>query len=256
MDLNLKGRVAVVTGGGKGVGAGISRVLAAEGVRVMISCNANAAMAEEHAASLRATGAAVEVFQADVKDRRQVDAMMRRTAEAFGGIDILVDNAAWQPNYDIDEYTGERYDEIMQTNLGGYFRCLQSALPYLKKSVAGRVIMVSSVHGKRPNDFDVGYSMTKGGVKMLVREAALELARYGITVNAVVPGGVRIEFKSGFHQLPKVKHRPVTREYGVWPLQRNCMPDDVGNLVAFLASEAAGYITGTGLRIDGGTMLL
>ena len=256
MELNLKNRTAVVTGGGKGVGAGISRKLAAEGVKVLIVCNANREMAETHAQSLRDAGGTAEVYQADVGDRMQVDAMMRHAAEIFGGIDIVVNNAAWQPNLDIDEYTEKQYDDIMRINLGGYFRCMQAAIPYLKKSDAGRIIMISSVHGKRPSDFDVCYSMTKGGIKMLVREAALELAEFGITVNAILPGGVKIEFKSGFSAPFKTMRKLRDRKYAWSPLRRVCVPDDVGNLVVFLASAAGEYLTGTGIRIDGGSMLL
>jgi len=256
MDLQLKGKTAIVTGGGKGVGAGISRMLAAEGVNLVITCNSNRDMAEKHAASLRETGATVAVYALDIKDRTQVDALMRYTADTFGGIDILVNNAAWQPNYDIDEYTEEDYDEIMRTNLGGYFRCMQAALPYLKQSTAGRVIMISSVHGKRPTDFDVGYSMTKGGIRMLTREAAIEFAKYGVTVNAVLPGGVKIEFKSGKTAPFKWRRIQRERQYSWYPLGRVCVPDDVGNLVVFLASAASGYLTGSGIRLDGGAMLL
>lgn len=256
MELNLKDRVAVITGGGKGVGAGISRKLAAEGVRVMIIYNSNQELAEVHAKSLRDLGGTAEVYKADVSDRSQVDAMMRHTAETFGGIDIVVNNAAWQPNLDIDEYTEEQYDDIMRINLGGYFRCMQAAIPYLKKSDAGRVIMISSVHGKRPGDFDVCYSMTKGGIKMLVREAALELAEYGITVNAILPGAVKIEFKTGFSAPFKNYRKMRDRKYMWAPLRRICVPDDVGNLVVFLASKAGDYLTGTSIRMDGGSMLL
>jgi glucose 1-dehydrogenase len=256
MELQLKGRVAVVTGGGKGVGAGISRQLAAEGVKVMIAYNSNQDMAEKHAQSLRDAGGIAETVKVDVTDRAQVDAMMAKTAEVFGGIDILVNNAAWQPNLDIDEYTEEQYDGIMRTNLGGYFRCMQAALPYLKKSDMGRVVMISSVHGKRPGDFDVCYSMTKGGIKMLVREAAVELAKYGITVNAILPGGVKIEFKSGFSAPFKRSRIQRERKYGWAPLGRICVPDDVGNLVVFLASKAGEYLTGTSIRMDGGSMLM
>ncbi len=256
MELDLKNRTAVVTGGGKGVGAGISRKLAAEGVKVLIICNSNQELAEKHAQSLRDLGGTAEVYQADVGDRVQVDAMMRHAVERFGGLDIIVNNAAWQPNLDIDEYTEEQYDDIMRINLGGYFRCMQAAIPYLKKSDAGRVIMISSVHGKRPGDFDVCYSMTKGGIKMLVREAALELAEYGITVNAILPGGVKIEFKSGFSAPFKTMRRMRDRKYTWAPLRRMCVPDDVGNLVVFLASKAGDYLTGTSIRMDGGSMLL
>jgi len=256
MNLDLNGRVAIITGGGKGVGAGISKQLAAEGVKVLVAYNSNADMAIAHAKNLCEMGGIAEAYKVDVEDRSQVDAMMTYTADLFGGIDIIVNNAAWQPNYDIDEYTEKDYDTIMNINFGGYFRCMQAAIPYLKKSSAGRIIMISSVHGKRPGDFDVCYSMSKGAIKMMTREAAIELGEYGITVNAVLPGGVKIEFKSG-HTMPFKRVRVMRdRKYKWVPVGRVCVPDDVGNLVVFLASKAGEYLTGTSTRIDGGAMLL
>ncbi len=256
MDLQLKDRVAVITGGGKGVGAGISRKLAAEGVKVLVAYNSNPDMAIAHAKTLCDLGGTAEAYKVDVTDRDQVDKMMAYAADKFGGIDIVVNNAAWQPNYDIDEYTEEQYDMIMKTNLGGYFRCMQSALPYLKKSTQGRVIMISSIHGKRPGDFDVCYSMTKGAIKMMTREAAIEFSEYGITVNEILPGGVKIEFKSG-HTAPFKRVRVMRDRRYMWsPIRRMCVPDDVGDLTVFLASKTAEYLTGTSVRIDGGAVLL
>jgi len=257
MELSFKGKVAVVTGGGKGIGAGISKALATERAKVLFNYNSNPAMAEDTVAQIKAAGGTAIAVKADVSDRAQVDAMMAKAAEAFGGIDILVNNAAWQPNMDIDEYSPEFYDNIMNINLGGYFRCIQSALPYLKKSSCPRVILISSVHGKRPTDFDVGYAMTKGGIKMLTREAAIELAKYNITVNAILPGGVKIEFKSGYTQPFKRVVVERERKYPHFLLDnRIAVPQDVANLVLFLASEYSGYITGANIRLDGGTMLI
>jgi NAD(P)-dependent dehydrogenase (short-subunit alcohol dehydrogenase family) len=256
MDMMLKGRTAIVTGGGKGVGAGISRQLAAEGVNVLINCNSNQDMAENTAAQIREAGGNAFVYRADVSDREQVDAMIRKTVELYGGLDIVVNNAAWQPNLDIDEYTEEFFDGIMNINYGGYFRCMQAALPYLKQSKCPRVINISSVHGKRPTDFDVGYSMAKGAIKMLTREAAIELAEFGITVNAILPGAVKIEFKSGYTTPFKARRLQRDRKYNFFPLGRVATPDDVGELVVFLASERGSYITGASIRLDGGSMLL
>jgi glucose 1-dehydrogenase len=239
MNLMLQGCTAVVTGGGKGIGAGICKRLAVEGVQVLINCNSNQEMAEKTAAQIQDAGGSAVVYRADVGDRVQVNTMMAKAAELFGGIDILVNNAAWQPNLDIDEYTEEFYDSIMNINLGGYFRCMQSALPYLKQSRCARVINISSIHAKRPGDFDVCYSMTKGAIKMLTREAALELAEYGITVNAVLPGAVRIEFKSGYTAPFKQKRVKRERTYSYFPLKRIAIPDDVADLVVFLASGSS-----------------
>ena len=256
MDLMLQGRTAVVTGGGKGIGAGISKKLASEGVNVLINCNSNLEMAEKTALLINESGGKAMVYPADIGDRKQVDAMMKKAVEIFGGVDILVNNAAWQPNLDIDEYTEEFYDNIMNINLGGYFRCIQSVLPYLKNSKCPRVINISSIHGKRPSDFDVCYSMTKGAIKMLTREAALELAKYGVTVNAILPGAVTIEFKSGYSAPSKHIKVQRQRQYNFCPINRVGTPDDVAEAVIFLASEKSSYISGSSIRIDGGIMLL
>jgi glucose 1-dehydrogenase len=256
LELALKGRAAVVTGGGKGVGAGISKALASEGVRVLVNYNSNPEMAAKTVEDIIKAGGEAFAYKADVGDRIQVDAMMQKAAEVFGGIDILVNNAAWQPNMDIDEYSEEFYDRIMNINLGGYFRCIQSVLPFLKQSRCPRIINISSVHGKRPGDFDVCYSMTKGGIKMLTREAAIELARYGITVNTIALGAVSIEFKSGFTLPFKTKRKERDRKYTYLPLGRVGTPKDAGNLVLFLASEISGYISGSSIRMDGSSMLL
>jgi len=252
----LEGHTAVITGGGKGIGAGISKKLAAAGANVVINCNSNPDMAEKTALEIRQAGGQAIVYQADVGDRAQVDAMMAKAAEVFGGIDILVNNAAWQPNLDIDEYTEEFYDRIMNINLGGYFRCIQAALPYLKKSPCPRIINISSIHGKRPTDFDVCYSMTKGAIKMLTREAAIELGKYGITVNAILPGAVRIEFKSGYTRPFKRVQISRERMYKYNPVNRIGIPDDVAEMVLFLASKKSSYITGAGIRMDGGSVLM
>jgi len=256
MQQSLNGRIAVVTGGGKGIGAGISKALASEGAKVLFNYNSNKDMAERTASLIREAGGYALTCYTDVGDRNQVDSMMKKAADTFGGIDILVNNAAWQPNLDIDEYTEDFYDRIMNINLGGYFRCIQSALPYLKQSKCPRIINISSVHGKRPSDFDVCYSMTKGGIKMLTREAAIEFGKYGITVNAILPGGVKIEFKSGYTTPFKTKHIDRDRKYHRFPLGREAVTEDVANIVLFLASEQSYYISGAGIRMDGAAMLL
>lgn len=248
----MEGRVAVVTGGGKGVGAGISKLLAAEGAKVVFNYNSNPSLAEKTVEYIKQQGGEAYTCKVDVQYRDQVEAMMNKAVELYGGIDILVNNAAYQPNLDIDEYTEELYDQVMNINLGGYFRCMQAALPYLKQSKCPRIINISSVHAKRPGDFDVCYSMTKGGIKMLTREAAVEFSKYGITVNAILPGGIIIEFKSGTTQQFKFKRIQRARTYN---LRMPGMPEDVGNIVVFLASEKGGHINGASIRADKGAML-
>lgn len=248
----MEGRVAVVTGGGKGVGAGISKLLAAEGAKVVFNYNSNPSLAEKTVEYIKQQGGEAYTCPVDVQYRDQVEAMMNKAVELYGGIDILVNNAAYQPNLDIDEYTEELYDQVMNINLGGYFRCMQAALPYLKQSKCPRIINISSVHAKRPGDFDVCYSMTKGGITMLTREAAVEFSKYGITVNAILPGGIIIEFKTGTTHRFKFKRIQRARTYN---LRMPGMPEDVGNIVVFLASEKGGHINGASIRADKGAML-
>lgn len=255
MERSLEGRVAVITGGGKGIGAGISKALAAQGAKVLFNYNSNPDMAQKTVAEIQQAGGMAFTLYADVAQRQQVDAMMAKAVELYGGIDILVNNAAWQPNMDIDEYTDEDYDRIMDINLAGYFRCMQAALPYLKRSQCPRIINISSVHAMRPGDFDVCYSMTKGGIKMLTREAAVEFAKYGITVNAILPGGIKIEFKSGHTHPFKRKRVERARKYDL-SFFKPGVPADVANVVLFLASEKSQHISGASIRVDGGAMLI
>jgi len=255
MTNRLYGKVALITGGGKGIGAGISKALAAEGAKVVFNYNSNPSMAEKTMADIKEAGGEAFTMYTDVADRAQVDAMIAKTVELYGGIDILVNNAAWQPNMDIDEYTEDDYERIMEINLGGYFRCIQAALPYLKQSSCPRIINISSIHGIRPGDFDVCYSMTKGGIKMLTREAALEFAKYGITVNEILPGGIKIEFKSGQTHPFKRKHIDRPRKYDLSFIKPG-MPEDVANVVVFLAMSSSQHINGASIIVDGGAVLL
>ncbi|HZJ58216.1 MAG TPA: SDR family oxidoreductase [Clostridia bacterium] len=252
MDKLLEGRVAVVTGGGKGIGGGISRALAAQGAKVVLNYNSNPDFAERTVKDIKRNGGEAYTCLVNVENRDQVDAMMQKAVELYGGIDILVNNAAWQPNMDIDECTGEVYDGVININLRGYFRCIQSALPYLKKSTRPRIINISSIHAKRPTDFDVCYAMSKGGIEMLTREAAMELVQYGILINALLPGGTKIEFKSGETQPFKFKRIRRKRQYGFRSIG---VPEDTANAVIFLASDMGSHINGTSIRIDKGAIL-
>lgn len=259
MDLRLKNKIALVTGSGKGVGRGIAMELAKEGVNVVLNYFFNQATAEETLRMIRDSGANAALVKADVSTREGAAYLVEETVRQFGGLDIVVPNAAIQVAMDVDEYTEDKYDLVMNTNFMGYVNIIRYALPYLKESGNGRIICISSVHAKRPNDFDPVYSMTKGAIKMLVRETAIELAKYHITCNAILPGGVKIEFKTTVGDSSA--HRPEThhkrkREYQSYPLGRDGRPYDMGYMVCFLASGYADHITGTGIRMDGGSMLL
>lgn len=247
-------RVALVTGSGKGVGAGIVRVLAARGVRCCINCNTNAAMAGETLKAVEAGGGEAFVHCADITDAAQLNGMVDAIIERWGRLDILVNNAAMQPNLFIDQYDYATLRRLWEINIGGYFHAARACLPHLRKSACGRIVNICSIHGKRPTCFDAGYAMTKGAIRMFTRELALELYADGITVNAVDLGGCKIEFKTG--KSPFQSSYPLDcRNPQLQPL-RLVTPEDVGELVWFLCSPGASAITGDGIRLDKGAVLI
>ena len=249
----LRGRHAIVTGGGKGIGKGITLRLAAAGADVLICGNGNMDMAEATAEEARAFGVRVETLRADLASEDAAELIASEAVRLFGGIDILVSNAAYQPNLDLDGYTAKRFSDVMEINLFSPLRLISACAPYLKKSECGRVIIVSSVHGKKPTSFDAGYATSKGGLQMLLREAAIELRPFGVTVNAILPGGTAVEFKSGeTFSFPSVK---VERERKYPRCVGLGKPGDMGNLAVFLASDLSSYLTGVSIRVDGGLLL-
>ena len=258
---DLTGKVYIVTGSGKGIGKGIVRCFVKSGAKCCINCNSNAAMAEETLKEIQAIGGedCAFVYQADVSDPEQAKAMVKATYERFGRIDGLVNNAALQKQWMLGEYPLKDYDLLMHVNLGGYINMMQAVLPYLKET-KGSITCISSVHGKRPTDFDPVYAMTKGGMHMLMREAAIEFAKYGVRVNMIMPAGVKIEFKTGnprpFQKPRLTPPREYYEKYPMYPLGRHGLPEDSGWACVYLASQEAEHISGACLRADGCSMLL
>lgn len=262
--MSLSGKVAVVTGAGTGIGQGIAAALGKRGVKVAVHYNRSDDGANATKAQIENAGGEALIVQADVSSRSDIERMMRQTAECYGGIDILVGNAALQLNVPFLEYDESQYDRVMATNLGGYWRCMQAAVPYMKARGGGRIILISSVHAKRPTDFDPVYAMSKGGIRMLGRESAIELAKYNITVNMIEPGAVQVGRQSlrdarPFHtpaereKMKQMKQHPITLKF---PLGRIGLPSDVASLACYLASDETAFMTGAAIRLDGGSMLL
>jgi glucose 1-dehydrogenase len=255
--MSIEGKAAVVTGSATGIGQGIALALAEAGARVVVTYNHNPA--DKTMRLIKEAGGGAIAVKVDVRSRESIRDLMKKAYEAFGRLDILVNNAAFQPNKLLEEYTVEEYDWVMDVNLKGYWRCIQEALPYLKNAEHGRVINVASIHAKRPTGFDPVYAASKGGIKMLTREAALALGKYGITANTLSPGAVHIT-------LPPNK-RPVTNSVNRQGLEfknfppggflsgRIGSPADMGNYVVFLADEKSQFITGSTIRADGGAMM-
>ncbi|PWV99333.1 glucose 1-dehydrogenase [Paenibacillus cellulosilyticus] len=247
MSDSLIGKSALVTGAGTGIGKGIAIELASRGVKVAIHYNSSDAGARDTQQRIEELGGQCMIVQADVADQGQIIRMVETAADELGGIDILVNNAALQLNIQWFEYTEEQYDRVMNINLKGYWQCTQAVIPYMKQRNFGRIINISSVHGKRPTDFDAVYCMSKGGIKMLGRESALELARYGITVNTIAPGAIDVGKFKASHREPNRKK---------FPLGRVGLPADVAALACYIASDETSFMTGATIRLDGAGMLI
>jgi NAD(P)-dependent dehydrogenase (short-subunit alcohol dehydrogenase family) len=243
----LDGRVALVTGAARGLGAGIALSLAREGASVVVNDLAPAEEMEASAAAVLEAGARALVAQADVRSEEQVEAMFRRVDAEFGRIDILVNNAGIVRRQDIFETTLEDWRAVLDTHLTGMFLCSRAAMLRMRERRWGRIIQISSVVAFRGaiRGF-VHYAAAKGGQVSFTRTLARTAAPYGITVNAVAPGVIETEMLREAHGEAGI--RELDREI---PLGLGT-PGDVGAAVAFLASEEARHITGATLDVNGG----
>lgn len=244
----LTNKIALVTGGSRGIGAAIARNLAKAGARVVINYVNNVQRAEQVRLAIEKENGTCLVVRADVGSVAQVHRMFDRVETEWGPVDILVNNAGIElrmPSRDFDEAT---YDRIMNTNLKGAFFCAQCALEGMKGKEWGRVINISSVHELTPTGFCTPYSMSKGGMMMMMRELAFEYSRFGITVNNVAPGAIRTDMNREVLSDPDYEAK-VTANI---PARFIGEPADVSKVVVFVASDEARYITGATIFVDGG----
>ncbi|WP_028081639.1 SDR family NAD(P)-dependent oxidoreductase [Solimonas soli] len=249
--MRLQGKVALVTGAGQGIGRAIAIRLAAEGAEVVVEDRLDSAGAQATLAAVQAAGRRGCVIAGDVgrvtDDQRVVD----EAARTFGTPDILVNNAGIERRAAFWDVSEADYDLVMNVNLKGAFFITQAVVRQLREAKRpGRVINISSVHEELPFPHFSSYCASKGGLKMLMRDLAIELAPLGITVNNVAPGAVETPINRRLLQAPALLHRLL----GNIPLQRLGQPDDVAGAVAFLASDDAAYVTGTTLVVDGGLL--
>ncbi|HUJ20734.1 MAG TPA: 3-oxoacyl-ACP reductase family protein [Bryobacteraceae bacterium] len=246
MDFPLYARTALVTGASKGVGKGIALELARAGSNVIVNYNTDAAGAEATVAEIRATGREAVAVQADVGVARDVANLFGRALERFSRLDILVNNAGvqtWKPLLDLEE---SEWDRTIATNLKGCFLCTQRAARHMRERGGGRIINIGSGCNKVAFPNLVDYTASKGGMEMFTKVAAVELGKYQITVNCVAPGAIEIErtkLESGDYAGTWAK---------VTPLGRVGLPSDVARAVVFLATDAAEFITGQTIWVDGG----
>jgi 3-oxoacyl-[acyl-carrier protein] reductase len=245
MNRKLEGKIALITGGSRGIGAAIAKRLAADGAKVAITYSKGADAAEAVVKEIEREGAKAIAIQADAADSNAVKAAVDKTVAALGGLDILVNNAGTAVPKTFEETTLEELNRLIDINVRGVFVATQAALRHLKNG--GRIITIGSCVGERVMTPGlVPYSATKGAVKMFAQGLSREVGARGITVNNVQPGPIDTDLNpaSGEWAVPQ-KAATALNRYGT--------VDEVASLVAFIAGPESSYITGANLTVDGGT---
>lgn len=243
----LDGRVALVTGAGGGLGEGICASLAAAGAAV--ACvDRNLEAAEARAEAVRAAGGIALALAADVADAASVATATERAASELGGLEILVNNAAIYPRRAWTEITEAEWDQVLAVNLKGYFLCAREAFPALERSGRGRIVNIASITAFIGMTHLLDYVSSKGAIISFTRALAREIGPQGVTVNAISPGAFPTDAE---------KIHPNPDEYTAWILEQQSIkrrgtPQDIGNLVVFLASNASSFLTGQVVELDGG----
>lgn len=242
----LEGKVAVVTGAGRGIGRAIALRLAADGAAVIVNYNGSAKRAEETVNEITKNGGRAEAIQCSVSDYESVAAMMDGIIKKYGSIDILVNNAGITKDNLLMKMSEEDFDAVIDTNLKGVFNCMKHVARQMIKQRGGRIINISSVSGVLGNAGQANYCAAKAGVIGLTKSFAREVASRGITVNAVAPGFVETEMTEVLSDAVKAG---ATEQI---PMKHFGTTEDIAAAAAFLASGQAGYITGQVICVDGG----
>ena len=245
----LKDKVAIVTGGTRGIGRAIALKLADHGANIVINYRNSDKEAEELKAILEEKGVKVLTVKYDISNFEDSKNLMDKCKEVFGKIDILVNNAGITKDTLIMRMKEEDFDNVIDVNLKGTFNCAKHASAIMLKQRFGKIINMTSVVGIAGNAGQVNYAASKAGVIGLIKSLAKELGSRGITVNAVAPGFINTDMTASLSE--KVKEEASKNI----PLKRLGDPEDVANLVGFLASDAANYITGQVINVDGGMVM-
>jgi 3-oxoacyl-[acyl-carrier protein] reductase len=255
----LENRVAIITGGARGIGRGIALKFAGEGCDIVVNA-LHLEGARKVADEVKALGRKSLAIAADVSDSAAVNDMVARTVKKFGKIDILVNNAggiSTGKEGTIEDTTEEDWDRVIDINLKGQFLCCRAVIPHMKKNKYGKIINVSSMGAIHPPAPIVHYHAAKGGVLGLTANLAFELARSNITVNAILPGPIRSEF---FNEMLKGMTKAEGKAFfkmldNKVPMRRMGTPAEVAGVALFLASELSSYVTGEAINVGGGLPL-
>ena len=242
----LSGKVAVITGGSRGIGAAIARKLASQGANIAVIYAGNEALANQVCDQCQGYAVTAKAYRCNVADFDQVKETVAQIKADFGTVDILVTNAGITKDGLILMMKEEAFDEVISANLKGAFLCMKAAARTMMKQRYGRVVSLSSVVGLRGNAGQTNYAASKAGIIGLTKSIAKELASRGVTANAVAPGFIDTDMTAAMSEAAKAATLASI------PLGKLGKPEDVAAAVAFLASEEAGYITGQVLAVDGG----
>ncbi len=255
----LRGQKALVTGASSGIGKSVAVYLAQEGADVVINFIGDKQAAHEVMETIRSNGGKAISIQADVSSEAQVQAMFAQMFDNFGTIDILVNNAGLQQDAPFHKMTLAQWQKVIDVNLTGQFLCAREAIREFKRrgvvpeisNAAGKIIGISSVHEVIPWAGHVNYAASKGGVKMMNKSIAQEVAPYRIRVNSVAPGAIRTPINRSAWETSEVYNKLMN----LVPYKRIGEPEDIARTVTWLASDDADYITGVSLFVDGGMTL-
>ena len=249
--MSLENKVAIVTGSDSGIGRAIATELAKQGAAVTINYHRNADAADEVKAAIEAAGGRAEVVQADVSNVGDIQRLVDQTVKAFGRLDIMVNNAGMETRTSTLDTTEKQFDTVIAVDLKSAFFGVQvAAKQMITQGGGGRIINISSIHEDWPMPGNAPYCAAKGGVRMLTRTAGVELAPHNVTVVGVAPGAVWTPIDEVTLSDPKEK----ARLEAAIPIGRVAQPQEIANLVAFLASDAASYGTAATYTVDGGMM--
>ena len=242
----LTDKIAVVTGASRGIGREIAVTLASKGAVVIVNYNGSTAKAEEVVKEIQAAGGRAEAVQCNVSDFSEAARLMEYVVKQYGRVDILVNNAGITRDNLLMKMSEEDFDAVLNTNLKGAVNCIKHISRQMLKQRSGRIINISSVSGVMGNAGQVNYSASKAGIIGITKSVAREMASRGITSNAVAPGFIDTDMTA---VLPDAVKAAATEQI---PMKRFGSTRDIDSMVAFLASDEAGYITGQVICVDGG----